>query len=160
MEWRESGCGLIRIQFVGLAKAEGTRLLLSLKIEAEIVAAIFGDRIGPQAEGEHGLVRVADGDAGLLAGMAYHGRHGEHIDSARLLERALQFTQPFRADGAVVFEIEDVRKQVVRLCIRHGSIGEVQELGRHLHMTFRGRLRCHDGHAVHSRRDLPIAQHG
>lgn len=56
MEWRESGCGLIRIQFVGLAKAEGTRLLLSLKIEAEIVAAIVGDRISLEAEGKHGVV--------------------------------------------------------------------------------------------------------
>jgi hypothetical protein len=129
---------------------------LPLQVEAEIVAAIFGDRIGLEAEGEHGFVRVADGDAGLLAGMAHHGGHGEHIDSASLLQRALQLTQPFRADGAVVFEVEEVGEQVVRLCIRHGSIGEVQELGRHLHMTFRRRLRRDDGHAVHARRDLPI----
>ena len=42
---RKSGRGLIRIQFVSLAKAEGTRLLLPLQIEAEIVAAIFSDWI-------------------------------------------------------------------------------------------------------------------
>ena len=49
--------------------------LLPLQVEAEIVAAIFGDRIGLKAEGEHGIVRVADGDAGLLAGMALTVAH-------------------------------------------------------------------------------------